>query len=87
MSKVQKIQASFWRTLHPFFIVARRMFSALFENLPPAFGNTVEPGLRVFEAKADEIQHHAAGTMTLPQSRGHKRSRAAKRGSHLERDK
>ncbi len=87
MSKAQKIQSSIWWTVRPFLVLARRMFSALFENLPPAFSDTVEPALRVFEAQADEIQHRAVGTVSLPQSHGHKRSRSAKRGSRLERDK
>lgn len=37
MSKAQKIQSSIWWTVRPFLVLARRMFSALFENLPPAF--------------------------------------------------
>jgi hypothetical protein len=37
--------------------LVRRLFGAPFENLPPEFGNTVPPELRVFEAEAEEAQH------------------------------
>jgi hypothetical protein len=63
------------------------MLRAPFEQLPPAFGDTVPPEMRAFEAEADKIQHHAVGQPSLPEQHGHKRSRAARRGSFLERDK
>lgn len=58
----------------PYF--ARRLFRAPFEELPPAFGNTVPPELRVFEAEAEERQHHPVGEVSPSQSHGHQRSKA-----------
>jgi hypothetical protein len=46
------------------------LFSAPFRDLPPAFGDTVAPELRVFKAKVDEIQHHAVGKVSTSKSRG-----------------
>jgi hypothetical protein len=39
----------------------RRLFGIPFQNLPPAFGDTVPSELRIFEAKAEEMQHHSSG--------------------------
>ena len=50
-------------------------FRAPFQGLPPAFGDTVPPDLRAFEAKVDEIQHHAVGVVSSANGRGHKRSK------------
>jgi hypothetical protein len=54
------------------------LFSAPFRDLPRAFGDTVAPELRVFEAKADEIQHHAVGKVSTPKSRTSRRSKPKK---------
>jgi hypothetical protein len=62
---------SIWYTL-------RRFLRAPFEDIPPAFGDTVPPELRVFEAKADEIEHHAIDNLSSPKRRGHERSRPAR---------
>jgi len=52
----------------------RRLFRAPFENLPPAFGDTVPPELRAFEAQTDEIEHHPVGEVSSPKRHGHQRS-------------
>ena len=54
----------------------RRLFRAPFEELPPAFGDTVPPELRVFEAEADEFEHHPVGEVSPSKSHGHRRSKA-----------
>lgn len=36
----------------------RWFFGAPFQELPPEFGDPVLPKLRVFEAEAEEAQHH-----------------------------
>jgi hypothetical protein len=36
----------------------RWLFGSPFKELPPEFGDTVPPELRVFEAEAEEVQHH-----------------------------
>jgi len=59
---------SIWYTL-------RRFLRAPFEEIPPAFGDTVPPELRAFEAQADEIEHHPVGKVSSPHSRGHKPSK------------
>jgi len=59
---------SIWTTL-------RRFLRVPFEEIPPAFGDTVPPELRAFEAEADEIAHHAVGDVSSPQSHGHPRSK------------
>lgn len=53
----------------------RRLFRAPFEQLPPAFGDTVPPELRVFEAQAEDAQHHAVGEVSSPKIHGHRRSK------------
>lgn len=54
-------------TVHRF---VRWLFGAAFEELPPEFGDPVPPELRVFEAEAEEIQHHPVGNAASGSSRG-----------------
>lgn len=56
----------------------RWLFGALFSELPPEFGDTVPPDLRVFEAQAEEIQHHSVGNVASQTSQG-KPTRPARR--------
>jgi hypothetical protein len=51
------------------------LFGAPFEELPPEFGDTVPPELRVFEKKADEMEHHPIGEVSAPPRNGHRRSK------------
>ncbi len=53
----------------------RRFFSAPFQDLPPAFGDTVPPELRAFAAEVDEIQHRVVGMVSSSDGRGHVRSK------------
>jgi hypothetical protein len=46
--------------------IARRFFSAPFENLPPQYGDAVPPELREFEAEAEALQREVRGEMTAP---------------------
>jgi len=39
----------------------RWLFGIPFQNLPPAFGDTVPSELRVFETQAKEMWHHPSG--------------------------
>jgi hypothetical protein len=39
----------------------RWLFGSPFEELPSEFGDPVPPELRVFEAEAEEIEHHPVG--------------------------
>ena len=39
----------------------RWLFGAPIQDLPPEFGDTVPSELRVFEAEAEERQHHPQG--------------------------
>jgi len=54
---------------------ARWLFGAPFRDLPPAFGDTVPPELRAYEAKVDEMEHHPAGKVSSPTGHGHKHSK------------
>lgn len=52
--------------------VAQQFLRAPFENLPPEYGNTVQPDLRVFEALAEDAQREVreeAAAMPLPYHR------------------
>jgi hypothetical protein len=60
-----------WRSIRWFFRTPSNY-------LPPAFGDTVPPELRAFEAKVDKIRHHAAGVVASPSGRGHRRSRPSR---------
>lgn len=64
--------------------VAQRFLRAPFENLPPEYGNLVQPDLRVFEAKTEDAQREMReerAAVVLP----YRRSRAARRDESLER--
>lgn len=60
--------------------VVRALFEAPFKDLPPAYGDTVPPELRVFEAQAEEAQHYPreAGAPARPH---HGRSKPVRVGS------
>lgn len=53
---------------------------ALFTRLPPSYGDTVPPELRVFEAQADEAEHHPHEEGAAPAPH-HAASKPRKRGS------
>jgi hypothetical protein len=53
---------------------------ALFTDLPPTYGDTVPPELRIFESQADEAQHHPRQEGALPRPH-HARSKPRKVGS------
>ncbi len=71
MSDIQKTAKSYLRAIWSTFCWLAK---APFRNLPPGL-DAVPPELQVFEAQADEIQHHAVGEVSLPQSHGRKRSK------------
>jgi hypothetical protein len=66
-------------------MVARRFLSAPFENLPPEFGDTVPPELRVFEAEAEASQREVREELAVPAVHDH-RSRPARPDESLERE-
>ncbi len=70
--------SKWYRKLRSVKRAARWLFGAPFEELPPTFGDTVAPELRVYEAKVDEMEHHPAGMVSSPTGHGHKRSKAAR---------
>lgn len=45
----------------------RWMFGSPFQDMSDAFGDSVPPGLRVFEARAEEMAHHSSGTVESSQ--------------------
>ena len=51
------------------------LFGAPSEELPPGFGDTVPPELRVYEKKVDEMEHHPVGEVSEPKHSGHQRSK------------
>lgn len=53
---------------------------SLFTDLPPEYGDTVPPDLRLFEAQAEEALHQARDAGPLPQPR-HEISKPRKVGS------
>lgn len=53
----------------------QRFFSAPFQDLPPAFGDTVPPEMRAYEAQVEDIQHQAVGMVSSRKSRGHRKSK------------
>jgi hypothetical protein len=63
--------------LHRF---TRWLFGAPFSELPAEFGDTVPADLRVFEAQAEEIQHHSIGHVASQTSQS-KPTRPAQRGA------
>jgi hypothetical protein len=62
---------SIWYTI-------RRFLRVPFEQIPPAFGDTVPPELRVFEAEADEMEHHPVGEVPSSKQHGHQRSKRSR---------
>ncbi len=62
----------------------RWLFGAPFQNLPPEFGDTVPPELRVFEAEAERAQHTEQREPATPLV-GHRRSGAGWHDDSLER--
>jgi hypothetical protein len=70
-----KIQNAFRSYLRWVWHSIRWFFSAPFQDLPPAFGDTVPPELRAFEAEVNEIQHRAIGMVSSSNGRGHVRSK------------
>ena len=73
MAKTREVFKSYlksiWRTIC-------RFARAPFQNVPPAFGDTVPPELRVFESRVDEMQHHAVAEVAAPKGHGHRASKA-----------
>jgi hypothetical protein len=64
MSLLGRLFARIWRFLG-------REETALFGDIPPTFGNTVPPELRVFEAEMEEHEHEAeADPWDLPHAEG-----------------
>lgn len=41
----------------------RWLFGAPFVELPPEFGDSIPPELRIFEVKTEEIQRHPRGSV------------------------
>ena len=64
----------------------RNLLSAPFQDLPPEFGDTVPPELRVFEAEAEERQHHSRAKLSSRRSAQHYRTKAIKSSEQLERE-
>jgi hypothetical protein len=64
--------------------VARRFFSAPFENLPSEYGDPVPPDMRVFEARAEASQREAREEIAISAVHD-RRSRPARRDESLER--
>ena len=63
----------------------RWLFGAPFEELPPEFGDPVPPELRVFQAEAEEVEHHPLGTVsTFPAY--YEQTKPAKHDSSLRRE-
>jgi hypothetical protein len=70
-----------WKRYNPLrsvWYTIRRFMRAPFEDIPPAFGNTVAPELRVFEAEAEEMEHHPVGKSSSSSIHGHTRSKSAR---------
>jgi hypothetical protein len=64
--------------------VVREFLSAPFQSLPAAFGESVTPEMRVFEAEAAEAQHRGARAERSVRVR-HEHSRPARQDESLER--
>jgi hypothetical protein len=64
--------------------IARRFFSAPFENLPPEYGDPVPPELRLFEAEAEASQSETVEEIEMPVVHPH-RSQPARQDESLER--
>ena len=62
----------------------RWLFGALFEYLPPEFGNPVPAELRLFQARMEEVEHRPLGTVSsvvdyYDQTKPGKRHRSSRR--------
>jgi len=57
--------------------LARRLFGAPFENLPPGFGRSM-PEIRAFKEAMDKTQHCAHGNAPTCSVLRHERARAAR---------
>lgn len=64
----------------------RNLLSAPFQELPPEFGDTVPPELRVFEAEAEERQHHPRAKVSSRRSARYYQTKAIKSDEQLERE-
>jgi hypothetical protein len=63
----------------------RWLFGGPFRKLPPAFGSTVPADLQVFEAQAEEAEHHGVGGVATQAPTPHPKTRPARPDSSLER--
>jgi hypothetical protein len=57
--------------------LARRLFGAPFEDLPPGFGKPM-PEIRAFKQEMNETQHRAHGNAPTRAVRRHERARPAR---------
>jgi hypothetical protein len=64
----------------------RWLFGAPFRELPPEFGDPVPPELRVFEAQAEEAQHHARNDVPPLFSIRHEQTKPVRQDEFLERE-
>jgi hypothetical protein len=64
----------------------RWLLGAPFQELPAEFGDPVPPELRVFEAEAEERQHHPRGRISPRPSGAHYQTKAVKSDEQLERE-
>lgn len=74
------------KLLKPIQRFGRRLFGSLFRNLPPEFGDPVPPDLRLFEAKAEEAQHHARGKAFPSLPARHVQTKPVRHNKFLERE-
>jgi hypothetical protein len=64
----------------------RNLLSAPFQELPPEFGDTVPPELRVFEVEAEDRQHYPRSKVSSRSSGQHYQTKAIKSDERLERE-
>jgi len=64
---------------------ARWLFGSPFRDLPPAFGNTVPPELRAFEAEAAEAGRRGWGGVVAPVPVHHRKTHPERLESWMER--
>lgn len=63
----------------------RWLFGSPFRRLPSAYGNPVPADLQVFEAQADEAEHHGLGGVAASVPPSHQKTRPERLDSSLER--
>jgi len=63
----------------------RRLLGWPFRRLPALFGNPVPPELQVFEAQAEEAEHHGLGNVAAQPPTRHARTKPARDDPSLER--